>query len=47
MVQLCRKDKEKIDAADLAFPNLIDDIILTMKKHGLPGVFCSSMQNTL
>ena len=44
MIQLCRKDKEKvyqairsgnIDAADMAFPNLIDDIVLTMKKHGL------------
>ena len=43
MIQLCRKDKEKvyqairsgnIDAADMAFPNLIDDIVLTMKKHG-------------
>ena len=44
MIQLCRKDKEKvyqaicsgkIDAADMAFPNLIDDIILSMKRHGL------------
>ena len=44
MIQLCRKDKEKvyqairsgnIDAADMALPNLIDDIILSMKKHGL------------
>ena len=44
MIQLCRKDKEKvyqaicsgkIDAADMAFPNLIDDIILPMKRHGL------------
>lgn len=44
MIQLCSKDKEKvyqairsgnIDAADMAFPNLIDDIVLTMKKHGL------------
>ena len=44
MIQLCNKDKEKvyqairsgnIDAADMTFPNLIDDIVLTMKKHGL------------
>ncbi len=43
MIQICCKDKErvyrairtgKIDAAELSFPNLIDDIILTMKKHG-------------
>ena len=41
MIQLCRKDKEKvydairsgkIDAAELALPDLIDDIILTIKK---------------
>ena len=39
MIQLCRKDKEKvyqairsgnIDAADMALPNLIDDIILSI-----------------
>lgn len=44
MIQICKKDKEKvydairagkIDAADMSFPNLIDDIILTMKKKGL------------
>jgi len=44
MIQLCSKDKEKvyqairsgnIDAADMTLPNLIDDIVLTMKKHGL------------
>ena len=44
MIQICRKDKKKvydairtgkIDAADMSFPNLIDDIILTMKKRGL------------
>lgn len=44
MIQICRKDKEKvfdairtgkIDAAEMSFPNLIDDIILTMKKGGL------------
>ena len=44
MIQICRKDKEKvyeairkgkIDAAEMSFPNLIDDIILTMKKHKL------------
>lgn len=40
MIQICRKDKEKvfeairigkIDAAEMSFPNLIDDIILTME----------------
>lgn len=44
MIQISRKDKQKvydairtgrIDAADMSFPNLIDDIILSMKKHGL------------
>lgn len=44
MIQICRKDKEKvyealrtgnIDAAEMSFPNLIDDILLTMKKRGL------------
>ena len=44
MIQICQKDKEKvyaairsgkIDAAEMSFPNLIDDIILTMKKRGL------------
>lgn len=44
MIQICRKDKEKvyeairkgkIDAAEMSFPNLIDDIILTMKRHRL------------
>ena len=44
MLHLCRKDKEKvfgairsgkIDAVEISFPNLIDDIILTMKKRSL------------
>lgn len=44
MIQICKKEKEKvynairagkIDAAEMSFPNLIDDIILTMKKYGL------------
>ena len=44
MIQICQKDKEKvleaihtgkIDAAEMSFPNLIDDIILTMKRRGL------------
>ena len=44
MIQICKKEKEKvynairagkIDAAEMSLPNLIDDIILTMKKHGL------------
>ncbi len=44
MIQICKKDKEKvfeairtgqIDAAEMSFPNLTGDIILTMKKQGL------------
>lgn len=44
MIQICKKDKEKvfeairtgqIDAAEMSFPNLIDDMILTMKQRGL------------
>ena len=44
MIQICRKEKEKvyqairtgkIDAAEMSFPNLIDDIFLTMKRKGL------------
>ena len=44
MIQIRQKDKEKvydairtgkIDAAEMSFPNLIDDIILTMKGRGL------------
>ncbi len=52
MIQLCRKDKEKvyqairfgnIDATDMALPNLIDDIILSMKKHGLLEMLPSAL----
>lgn len=44
MIQICRKDKEKIiealragniGAAEISFPNLIDNMILTMKRKGL------------
>lgn len=44
MIQICQKEKEKvydairsgsIDAAQLSFPNLMDDIVLAMKRHGL------------
>lgn len=44
MIQICQNDKKKvygairtgnIDAAEMSFPNLIDDILLTMKKRGL------------
>lgn len=43
MIQICQKDKEKvfeairtgkIVAAEMSFPNLIDDILLVMKKRG-------------
>lgn len=44
MIQICRNDKEKvyeairtgkIDAAEMSFPNLMDDIILIMNRRGL------------
>lgn len=44
MIRICQKNKDKvyeairtgnIDAAEMSFPNLIDDILLTIKKHGL------------
>lgn len=44
MIQICRKDKEKvyeairtgkINVAEMSFPNLINDILLTMKKRSL------------
>lgn len=52
MVQICRKDKEKvyeairtgkIDAAEMSFPNLIDDILLTMKKRGLTDLLSCAL----
>lgn len=52
MIQLCQKDKEKvletirsgkIDAAEMSFPNLIDDIILTLKRRGLTDSLALSL----
>lgn len=52
MIQICRKDKEKvynairtgkIDAAEMSFPNLIDDILLAMKKQGLTDLLSASL----
>ena len=52
MIEICRKDKEKvyeairsgkIDAAELSLPNLIDDIILTMKRHGLTDLLALAL----
>lgn len=52
MIQICRKDKEKvykairtgkIDATEMSFPNLIDDIILTMKKRGLTDLLAQAL----
>ncbi len=52
MIQICQKDKEKvfeairtgkIDAAEMSFPNLIDDIILTLKKRGLTGLLAQAL----
>lgn len=52
MIQICRKNKEKvfeairsgkIDAAQISFPNLSDDIILTMKRRGLTDSLALSL----
>ena len=52
MIQICQKDKEKvfeairtgkIDAAEMSFPNLIDDILLTMKKRGLTDLLAQTL----
>ena len=52
MIQICQKDKEKvfeairigkIDAAEMSLPNLIDDIILTMKKRGLTDLLAQAL----
>lgn len=52
MMQICHEAKEKvytaiqkgqIDATDMAFPNLIDSIVLTMKHHGLLALLAQSM----
>ena len=52
MIQICKKDKEKvfeaihtgqIDAAEMSFPNLIDDIILTMKQRGLTDLLAQAL----
>lgn len=52
MIQIYQKNKEKvyeairtgkIDAAEMSFPNLIDDIILTMKRRGLTDSLAQSM----
>lgn len=52
MIQICRKDEEKvfeairsgkIDVAEMSFPNLSDDIILTMKRRGLTDYLARSL----
>lgn len=52
MIQICREEKEKvydaihngkIDAAEMSFPNLIDDIILTMKRQGLTDLLSNAL----
>lgn len=52
MIQICRKDKEKvynairtgkIDAAEISFPNLIDDIFLTMNRRGLTDLLTHAL----
>lgn len=52
MIQICQKDKEKvyeairtgkIDAAEMSFPNLIDDITLMMKSRGITDSLAQAM----
>lgn len=52
MMQLCKKDREKvydailagnIDAAGFSLPNLVDEIILTMHKHGILQLLASAL----
>jgi len=52
MIQICHNDKEKvyeairtgkIDAAEMSFPNLIDDILLTMKKRKLTDLLAQAI----
>ena len=52
MIQICQKDKEEvyeaictgeIDAAEMSFPNLIDDLLLTMKKRGLTDLLAQAL----
>lgn len=52
MIQICRNDKEKvyeairtgkIDVAEMSFPNLIDDIILTMNRRGLTDLLTHAL----
>jgi hypothetical protein len=54
MIQICRKDKEKvykairtekIDAAEMSFPNLIDDIILMLKRRGLTEFLAQALSD--
>ena len=54
MIQICKNNKEKvcrallsgkIDAADVCVPNLIDSIILSMKKHGLLDFFPAALED--
>lgn len=52
MIQISRKDKEKvykairagkIDAAEMSFPNLVDDILLTLKRRGLTDLLSQAL----
>ena len=54
MMQICHEDKMKvyeaiqsghIDAADLSFPNLIDSIVLTMKRHGILAPLSEALED--
>lgn len=54
MLQLCKNEKEKvydaicagrIDDAEISLPNLIDEIILTMHKHGILQLLTPAFQD--
>ena len=54
MIQLCKRDNEKvlkairngsIDAADISFPNLIDTIILSMKKKDILSSLANAIED--
>ena len=54
MIQISRKDKEKvykairagkIDAAEMSFPNLVDDILLTLKRQGLTDLLSQALSD--
>lgn len=54
MIQICKRDNEKIlkairngsiDAADISFPNLIDTIVLSMKKNDILSSLANAIED--